>query len=86
MTTQEVNSLLQVGAKGKVRQYIKKLGIPQRMQFLAGCIPLVKQSQSNLKFFKENFSVEIGAILTAEGDVSKATELYRTAKDLKKGR
>jgi hypothetical protein len=43
----------------------------------------VKSSPQNLKFFKENFSAEIGAILMADGDLDKAVNLYQTAKKIK---
>jgi hypothetical protein len=79
MKTQEIKMLLDMGAKDRVRKYLKRLAIPERMKALEGCLPLVKQSPSNLKFFKESFSSELGAILMSDGDLEKAVTLYRSA-------
>ena len=79
----EVNQLLGYGARDRVRMKLKKLALPERMKSLSACIPFVKASPQNLKFFKENFSAEIGAILIAEGDVDHAVSLYHAAKRIK---
>jgi hypothetical protein len=79
----EVNQLLGYGAHDRVRMKLKKLALPERMKSLSACIPYVKSSPQNLKFFKENFSAEIGAILMADGDLDKAVNLYQTAKKIK---
>jgi hypothetical protein len=68
-----------MGAYDRVRKQLKRLAIPERMKALEGCVPLVKQSPSNLKFFKENFSSELGAILMSNGDLENAVTLYRSA-------
>jgi hypothetical protein len=83
MKAQEVNQLLRFGAKDRVRKKLKRLAIPERMVSLNDCIPIVKQSPTNLKFFKENFSVELGAIMLAEGDLDQAVKLYNSAKKIK---
>jgi hypothetical protein len=83
MKAQEVNQLLGYGAQDRVRKKLKRLALPERMKSLSACIPLVKSSPQNLKFFKENFSAEIGAILIAEGDITRAVSLYHTAKGIK---
>jgi hypothetical protein len=80
---QEVNQLLRYGAQDRVRKKLKKLALPERMKSLSACIPFVKASQQSLKFFKENFSAEIGAILIAEGDIDRAVSLYHAAKGIK---
>lgn len=79
----EVNQLLGYGAHDRVRMKLKKLALPERMKSLSACIPYVKSSPGNLKFFKENFSAEIGAILIAEGDIDQAVSLYYSAKRIK---
>lgn len=79
MKTQEIKMLLDLGAKDRVRKYLKRLAIPERMKALEGCIPLVKQTPSNLKFFKENFSQELGALVISNGDLDVATDLYKSA-------
>ena len=80
MKANEVNQLLGLGAMDRVRKKIKKLTIIERMKLLNSCIPIVKSTPHNLKFFKENFSTEIGAILIANGDINKAASLYSVAK------
>jgi hypothetical protein len=83
MRVEEINQLLRFGAKDRVRKKLKRLAIPERMVSLNDCIPIVKQSPANLKFFKENFSVELGAIMLAEGDLDQAVKLYNSAKKIK---
>jgi hypothetical protein len=83
MTGQEIEALLKYGAIDKARKHLKRLAIPQRMKLLQECIPTVNATTESLKFFKENFSVEIGAIVCAEQDLDKAVQLYRTAKTYK---
>lgn len=83
MRVEEINQLLRFGAKDRVRKKLKRLAIPERMTSLNDCIPIVKQSPINLKFFKENFSVELGAIMLAEGDLDQAVKLYNSAKKIK---
>ena len=83
MRVEEINQLLRFGAKDRVRKKLKRLAIPERMVSLNDCIPIVKQSPVNLKFFKENFSVELGAIMLAEGDLDRAVKLYNSAKKIK---
>jgi len=83
MRVEEINQLLRFGAKDRVRKKLKRLAIPERMVSLNDCIPIVKQSPVNLKFFKENFSVELGAIMLAEGDLDQAVKLYNSAKKIK---
>ncbi len=82
MTGSEIDTLLKHGAVDRVRKHLKRLGIPQRMKLLQDCIPNVASTTESLQFFKENFSVEIGAIMCAEQDLEKAVTLYRTAKNL----
>ena len=59
MTGQEIEALLKYGAIDKARKHLKRLAIPQRMKLLQECIPTVNGTTESLKFFKENFSVEI---------------------------
>lgn len=83
MTGFEISRLVDYGATDRARKYLKKLGIYQRLKVLNECVPHVKESPGSLKFFKENFSVEIGAILMAEHDLKKAELLYRSSKSYK---
>lgn len=75
----EINSLLQAGASDRVRKKLKRMGLSDRLKSLHSCVPYVNVTPTNLKFFKENFSVELGAIMAAKEDLIKAEELYRTA-------
>jgi hypothetical protein len=84
MNSYDIDKLIEIGATDRVRKYLKKLAIDQRMKALNKCIPLIKVSKGNLKFFRENFSSEIGAILISEGDLSRAEELYRSSKKVKR--
>ena len=83
MTGHQISRLVDYGATDRVRKYLKKLGIYQRLTVLNECVPHVKSSPKSLKFFKENFSIEIGAILMAEHDLKKAESLYRSSKSYK---
>ena len=83
MTGQDVDSLIRYGATDRVRRHLKKLGMKSRMRLLRDCIPNVNATTESLKFFKENFSKEIGALMMAEQDIDKAVILYNTAKVLK---
>jgi hypothetical protein len=83
MTGQEIETLLRYGAVDRARKHLKRLAIPQRMKLLRECIPTVNVTTESLKFFKENFSVEIGALMIAEQDLDKAVSLYRTSKKYK---
>lgn len=83
MTAIEIHRLIQVGAQLKVRQYLKKLSIKDRLPLLHDCMPWVTETQANLKFFKDNFSQEFGALSKAAFDYVRAEEIYNGAKLLK---
>lgn len=83
MTGQEIDTLIRYGATDKARRHLKKLGMKARMRLLVDCIPNVNATTESLKFFKENFSREIGALMMAEQDIDNAITLYNTAKVLK---
>ena len=81
MKPSEILNLINIGAVDHLRMKLKKYGIEERMKVLNLCIPYVKDSGKSLKFFKENFSVELGALIVAEGDIDKAVSLYKNAKN-----
>lgn len=81
MTGQEANTLIEVGATDRLRKKLKRMAIPERLAALQNCMPIVGNNNKNLRFFRDNFSVELGAILQAEGDLTKATELVRNSTD-----
>jgi len=83
MTGQDVDSLIRYGATDRVRKHLKRLGMQARMKLLKDCIPNVNATTESLRFFKEHFSKEIGALMMAEQDVDKAVILYNTAKKIK---
>jgi len=80
MNSTEINVLIEIGATDRVRKKLKRLAIPDRMKLLYKCIPYINSTPKNLKFFKENFSKEIGALILVNNDINKATDLYRQAK------
>ena len=80
MTGTEIETLLRYGAIDKARKHLKRLAIPARMKLLQECIPTVNATTGSLKFFKDNFSVEIGALMISEQALDKAVSIYRTAK------
>ena len=53
------------------------------MGVLQDCIPNVNATPASLRFFKENFSREIGALMMSDHNIDKAVELYNTAKNMK---
>lgn len=83
MTGKEIDTLIRYGATDRARNHIKKLGMHARMKLLQDCIPNVNATTESLKFFKENFSKEIGALMMANQDIDKAVSLYNTAKKMK---
>jgi hypothetical protein len=83
MRANEIHALINIGAGDRVRQYLKKLSLKDRLPALHDLIPYVDQTPGNLKFFRDHFSVEIGALISAKYDYEKAEKLYNTAKLLK---
>jgi hypothetical protein len=83
MRANEIHTLINMGAGDRVRQYLKKLSLKDRLPALHDLIPYVDQTPGNLKFFRDHFSVEIGALISAKYDYEKAEKLYNTAKLLK---
>lgn len=83
MRAQEIHALINMGAGDRVRQYLKKLSLKDRLPALHDLIPYVDNTPGNLKFFRDHFSVEIGALISAKYDYEKAEKLYNTAKLLK---
>jgi hypothetical protein len=79
MTGLEIHSLIQAGATDRARKKLKRMGMSDRLKTLKDCIPYVNADSRNLKFFKENFAVELGAIYAADHDLEKAETLYRSA-------
>lgn len=82
----ELNNLIKIGATHKVRQHLKKLSLKDRLPLLHELIPYVKETPAHLKFFHENFSNEIGALIQAEMDYTAAENLYNCAKLLRSKR
>ena len=83
MRAAQLNGLLLSGAESTVRQHLKKLSLKDRLPVLHDLIPYVDQTPQNLKFFRDHFSQEIGALVSAKYDYEKAERLYNTAKLLK---
>ena len=83
MRAQEASALVNMGAGGKVRQHLKRLSLKERLPLLHDLIPYVDTTPQSLKFFRDNFSQEIGALISAKYDYEKAEKLYNTAKLLK---
>jgi prefoldin subunit 5 len=79
MTASEMLNLVQVGATDSLRRKLKKFGMKERMIHLQRCIPFIKDDKKYINFFRKNFSVELGALITAEGDIERAIELYKKA-------
>jgi len=79
MKAAEVFNLINVGGTDHLRKKLKKYGLEERMKVLKDCYPHVGSSNRSLKFFKENFSVELGALASVECDVDRAVQLYRRA-------
>ena len=83
MRAQEIHALINMGASDRVRRYLKKLSLKDRLPALHDLIPYVDNTPQNLKFFRDHFSQEIGALISAGYDYVKAEKLYNTAKLLK---
>jgi hypothetical protein len=83
MTAIEIHRLIQAGAQLKVRQYLKKLSLKDRIPLLHECMPWVAETPANLKFFRDNFAQEFGALSAAAFDYVRAEEIYNGAKLLK---
>jgi hypothetical protein len=81
MKEQRITDLLRAGAYDRLRRDLKRLAIRPRMEVLSGYIPHIKSATTESHdFFRKHFSIEIGSIVTAVGDLEKAESLYRSAK------
>lgn len=83
MRAEQVTHLIAAGALQRVRQHYKRMSLKDRLPALHDLIPYVNDTPENLKFFREHFSQEIGALIAAAYDYEKAEKLYNTAKGLK---
>jgi hypothetical protein len=83
MTAVEIHRLIQCGAGLKVRQNLKRLSLKERLPLLHDCMPWVNETPANLKFFRDNFAQEFGALSAAAWDYGRAEEIYNGAKLLK---
>jgi hypothetical protein len=83
MRAQQISHLIGVGATQKVRQHLKKLSLKDRLPLLHDIIPYVKDTPENMKFFREHFSQEIGALIAAQYNYELAEKIYNKAKELK---
>lgn len=80
MSPEYLHRLIELGAIEIVRNSIKKLAIPNRMELLKSVVPWVNESPKSLKFYRDNFAIELGALIKSEMNCDKAVELYRQAK------
>ena len=81
MKEQRITDLLRAGAHDRLRRDLKRLAIGPRMEVLSRYIPYIKSATTESQdFFRKHFSIEIGSIVTAGGDLEKAESLYRSAK------
>lgn len=81
MTPQQIANLVNQGAEHEVRIRLKKLSLKDRLPKLWDIAPFVNSTPRTLKFFRENFSQELGAVMMAQGDFEKAERLYRQSKN-----
>jgi hypothetical protein len=80
MRAPEIHSLISAGASDRARQYLKKLSLRDRLPVLHDLIPYVNQTPRNLRFFRDNFSQEIGALISSNYNYEEAEKLYNSAK------
>ena len=80
MKANQIYHLIQVGAHDRVRAHLKRLALNERIPLLHECWPFVNASPAHLKFFRNHFSQELGALVTADYDYARAETLYRSAK------
>ena len=83
MKAYELYSLINIGAMDKVRQHLKNLSLVDRLPLLFDLIPYVNKTPRSLKFFRDNFAQEIGALVSAKYDYVQAEKLYNAAKKVK---
>jgi hypothetical protein len=76
----EISNLIKVGASSRARAYLKRLALKERLPLLHDCIPYVNESEVSLKFFRDNFTQEIGALVSAGYDYARAEVFYNAAK------
>lgn len=84
MTDDQTIHLIQLGGSLKVRAYLKRLAIKDRMKTLHRLIPHIQADSPTLAFFRQNFSKEIGALVVANFDYVAAETIYNEAKILEK--
>lgn len=81
MSPQQIVNLVNAGAYHPVRSHLKRLSLKDRLPKLWELSPYVNQTPARLHFFRENFSLELGALMMAQGDFEKAEKLYNQAKE-----
>ena len=80
MKAEYLTGLIEAGGTDFARKYLKKQPIPQRMELLKEVFHTVNGSPKRLKFYRDNFAIELGALSKGEMNCDKAVELYRRAK------
>lgn len=73
----KIDRLIENGAVDKPRTILKKMAMKERMNALMDLWMVINKSPRHLKFFKENFSVELGALIKAEYNTDEAVKIYK---------
>lgn len=81
MTAERIVYLVNAGAYLEVRSRLKRLSLKDRLPTLWETTPYVNSTPECLHFFRENFALELGALMMAKGDFEKAEKLYNQAKE-----
>jgi hypothetical protein len=80
MKSSQLINLLKIGAKDRVRATLKKYAMPERLKILSELKEFALSDKKYFMFFKDHFSVELGAIIAADGDLNRALEIYSKLK------
>jgi len=80
----EMTALINAGATDSLRAKLKRLAIGERMKKLQMAIPYVRQNEKTLAFFGDNFKQELGAIMLSNGDLKRATALFKANSSIEK--
>lgn len=80
MQAHQIINLIRCEATSAARQRLKRLSLKERLPVLHECAAHIATTPENLSFFRDNFAVEIGALLATGYDYAAAEKLYRSAK------
>lgn len=76
MQANQISLLLEVGAQDRVRLYLKKLALKERLPLLHACFPYIN-TPAKVRFLQDHFAVEVVSLVACGQDYAAAEGQYR---------